>query len=114
MRENLSTCSTCRSCSVSKDGETPVDRERSSVPERTRTTALMIDVCSAACYCDGNMASFVMGLVNVVVAVLIVTTRVSTSFPGCICKTLASGHLHGGNLSSVSNANVPTLMLLFL
>ena len=56
--------------------------------------------------------SLVIDLVTVALGVLSVTTRVSPSSPGIAAMTLANGHLHGGNLSSVMSTNEPTCMVL--
>lgn len=58
----------------------------------------------------GKTTSFAIGLVRVVGAVLIVTTLVSPSDPGCSSMSRASGHLLAGNRSSVSSTTEPTLI----
>ena len=58
----------------------------------------------------GNMASFAIGRVSWVVAVLSVTTLVRLSLPGWSWVTLTSGHLLGGDRSSVRSTMEPTLI----
>lgn len=58
----------------------------------------------------GSKHNLVIGLSNVDVQVLMVTTLTNPSPPGCSCKTLASGQLFGENLSSF----ISTIELCFI
>ena len=56
------------------------------------------------------MASFVTGLMSVVIAALNVATLVSPFLPGCDSTILANSHLQGGRRSSVIRTSEPVLI----